>query len=359
MNGLAIAYGLARLGIHSTLFDENPFGDNFKSDIRTSFISHKTMSFLMELADDISSRSGIIEHIYSFKNSCKPVIELTGDNMGYVADNSTLKNAMARYIRQSNFVTIVDNHKIQSITSSPEQVMIDSQKFTLAICAMGARSSIHKTLNIKQSIYNYNQTAFVFDIDHTIPHKNIAVEIFGSNYILAVLPKHDPCKSSIILNMDSNSADMKETEVLNFMQSQERLRHIGEIQGFATPVIKYPLSTRYCNTQYKDSIFLIGDAFHAIHPVLGQGFNMSVKDIVKLCNHIDFANKTGISPAIGLDTLSRKNITNHLKIGLATHFFAKAFITQNKYASYATNALIKIGSIIPSKITSSILQKVL
>lgn len=358
LNGLAASYGLAKYKIQSTLFDESTFSNNFQNDIRTSFISHKTMAFFDNVSNNIKDDSGIIKYIYSFKNNRKSIVELKGHNMGYVVNNSTLKYKMAEYIQKSGLVKIIDNHKIASILPSSEYTIIDGQKFSLTICAMGAKSTIYDTLNIKQYTHDYKQTAFVCDISHTLPHQNIAVELFGNNYILAVLPKLNQHKSSIILNID-NSANMNDTELLYFLQSQVRIRHIGIIQDIITPIIAYPLFTRYCKIQHKDSVFLIGDAFHALHPVLGQGFNLSVKDITKLCDHINLANKLGISPALDLATLARGNIANHIKIGMATHFFAKAFITQNKYANFATDALISIGSVIPSKITSSILQKIL
>ena len=38
---------------------------------------------------------------------------------------------------------------------------------------------------------------------------------------------------------------------------------------------------------YKDNILAFGDLLHKIHPLAGQGFNMSLRDIKLLSNLID------------------------------------------------------------------------
>jgi 2-octaprenyl-6-methoxyphenol hydroxylase len=359
LNGLAFAYSCAKLGIYVTIFDENPFKNTFKNDLRTSFISASTMKFLDGISQNIISQAGTIEYIYSFKEHGNSVIELFGSNMGYIVDNFLLKTQMAGFIEKSEFVTIKDHTKIESLISQAENTIINGETFALTVCGLGKNASIIQNLNIKNTHYNYTQTAFVFDISHTLPHKNIAVELFGEGYILAVLPKKNELVSSVILNIENEKAAMSDTQVLEFLQNLSRLRHIGKIEKIITNVLQYPLSSNFLHAQNKDSIFFIGDTFHNVHPVLGQGFNMSIKDIQALSNHILESQKLGIPLHIGLETLATKNIPNHLKIGLATHFFAKAFITKSKVLNFATNTMLQIGSKIPAKLTSKILHQLL
>ena len=359
LNGLACAYYFAKNGINVTIFDENSFKKTFQNDLRTSFISGKTMNFLGEISHNIIEKSGKIEYIYSFKEYGDSVVELINENMGYIVDNATLKNEMANYIQNSPYVKICDNTKIESIISNPENTIINGTSFDLTISALGRNADFCKNLSIKEFQNDYNQTALVFDISHTKPHKNIAVEMFGDGYILAVLPKKNEYVSSVILNISDEKMTSEGNEILKFLRSLVRLRHIGEISSIATSVLKYPLSTKFLKTQHKNAIFFIGDTFHTVHPVLGQGFNMSVKDIEKLAKHILECKNLGIPLHANLESVARKNIVNHLKIGLATHFFAKAFITKSKTLNIATSGLIKTGSMFPSKMTAKFLQKLL
>ena len=69
LNGLASAYALARNQIHSTIFDENPFKYTFKDDLRTSFISKKTLEMFPEISENIIQKSGKIDYIFTLQKN--------------------------------------------------------------------------------------------------------------------------------------------------------------------------------------------------------------------------------------------------------------------------------------------------
>ena len=46
------------------------------------------------------------------------------------------------------------------------------------------------------------------------------------------------------------------------------------------------LNFSYAKKMYQDKIVLIGNAAHNIHPIAGQGFNLTVKDISKIVYYI-------------------------------------------------------------------------
>ena len=52
-------------------------------------------------------------------------------------------------------------------------------------------------------------------------------------------------------------------------------------------ISKFYLSSSNLRQYYKNNILAFGDLLHKIHPLAGQGFNMSIRDIKKLLEIID------------------------------------------------------------------------
>lgn len=362
LNGLAVAFGLKKFGIDVTIFEDKTFGGNFANDNRTSFISHKSLNFFEEIGEKIKKKSGIIEHIYSFKNDKEFISEIGGENMGFVVENSFLKKNLIEYIQDSQ-VKIYENCPVESLVNTNNGVEINGEYFSCAICASGSNSNIHKILGIKHKEIQYNQTAFVFDIKHEISHKNIAIEAFDEKCIIAVLPKFDEKSSSVILSIKNEFANNLNNEddknILNFFKEKsKRIRHIGNIEEISSKICKYPLSMKFLTNQVFGKTIFIGDSFHAIHPVLGQGFNMSLKDTQNLCDYLAKMEKFGIQN-INFKSITFNNLLNHFKIGLASHIFSTAFISQNKIHDTLSTASIAISQTIPVNLKTKILQKLL
>ncbi len=362
LNGLALAFGLSKIGIEVTLFEEKTFGANYENDTRTSFISHKSLEFFPEIAEEIKAKSGVIEYIYSFKNNSKFVSEIGGnaENMGFVVDNSLLKYSLISYILTTG-VKILENTKVESLENGKSGVKINGMEFDLAICASGANSSVHRLLGLSQKQIDYSQTAFVFDISHEFPHKNIAIEAFDEACVIAILPKFEDGKSSVILSVRSEIAEKITNEnLLEFLREKaKRARHTGKIHEITTKICRYPLAMKFMKNQEIDSIFFIGDSFHAIHPVLGQGFNMSLKDVQKLCLHIEKMQNIGVKINQNLGKISMENAVNHLKIGIASHIFGGKFVSKNKITNALTSGAIAISQAIPTNLKTRFLQKML
>ena len=52
-------------------------------------------------------------------------------------------------------------------------------------------------------------------------------------------------------------------------------------------ISKFNLSSLNLRQYYKDNILAFGDLLHKLHPLAGQGFNMSIRDIKKLLEIIN------------------------------------------------------------------------
>jgi 2-octaprenyl-6-methoxyphenol hydroxylase len=106
--------------------------------------------------------------------------------------------------------------------------------------------------------------------------------------LLHFCQKKNKNTSSVILSLKNRYAEkLQDDRLLEFLHAKtHRARHIGEILEIPSKICRYPLAMKYMKQQLHGNMIFIGDSFHAVHPVLGQGFNMSLKDIQKLCNHV-------------------------------------------------------------------------
>lgn len=363
LNGLAVSYLLGKHGIAVSIFEDKQFGGNFKNDLRTSFISHKSVNMFPSIASEIVCKSGNIKNIYSFKNEHSAVVELGNgkESMGYVVDNALLKELFINAVHTFPSVNLLENTTVESVINHNDGVNINGKTFDMAICASGANSSIHKLLGCIQEVKPYNQYAFVFDIAHTKEHKNIAIEAFDECGVVALLPKLDDFKSSVILSLKNDYAEkLGNEQVLDFLRAKtQRVRHVGEIVGIATPIHRHPLCMKYMKHQLCGNVFFVGDAFHAIHPVLGQGFNMSLKDVKKLCDAIAEMKTLGVPLYQGLQSLPVQSLANHITMGIATHVFGKAFVSTNKVTDFLTTTSVYLGGMLPQSFRTKFLQRLL
>ena len=94
---------------------------------------------------------------------------------------------------------------------------------------------------------------------------------------------------------------------------------------------------------YKDRILLFGDSLHQIHPFTGQGFNMTLRDLVNLEKIIK--KKISLGLDIGsLDVLSdfsKKVKSGNFVFSLGVNLLKKYFSINNSYFKKARNDILR------------------
>ena len=89
----------------------------------------------------------------------------------------------------------------------------------------------------------------------------------------------------------------------------------------------YPLTLNLKRTYYKNDILILGEGLHTVHPVAGQGFNLVLRDIIKLQEILKYYTGLGMSlkstSALEDFTNNRKseNIITGIGIDLTHNFF--------------------------------------
>ncbi|MDD5319003.1 MAG: 2-octaprenyl-6-methoxyphenyl hydroxylase [Methylococcales bacterium] len=153
----------------------------------------------------------------------------------------------------------------------------------LLVGADGGLSSVRKLLDIAQHVTEYGQTALVTTIKSSAPNKNTAFERFTASGPLALLPiAKNHCAVVWTRTSEDANALMSGSEADFLEELQQCFGYkLGRL-GLTAPRRAFPLSLIRADKMIADRAVIIGNAVHQLHPVAGQGFNLGLRDVVRL-----------------------------------------------------------------------------
>ena len=151
---------------------------------------------------------------------------------------------------------------------------------------------------------NYNSIAYTTTIKHKKINRNkTAVQTFTNKGPIAFLPisnKETSVVYSYRINNDGNKIRIKD-----LIKKYNPYYSIIKIEDCS----KFELKSSNLRNYYVNNILAFGDILHTIHPLAGQGFNMSLRDIQNLSKIID----EKISVGLDLDSSICSEFQNRTK----------------------------------------------
>uniref|UniRef100_UPI003F863869 ubiquinone biosynthesis protein UbiB n=1 Tax=Candidatus Pelagibacter sp. TaxID=2024849 RepID=UPI003F863869 len=185
----------------------------------------------------------------------------------------------------------------------------------------------------------YNSVAYTTILKHEKISNNVAVQIFTKDGPLAFLPISD-YETSVVYSIKKNLKDATElNKLINDYNFKYNLKKINKIDSLK-------LNGLSLRSYYYKNILAFGDLLHKIHPLAGQGFNMTIRDI-KILNDI-IQNK--INLGLPLDSTlnfefeknqKHKNYIFSSGIDLIHEFFNLERKTKNQFLSKSVQFLNK------------------
>lgn len=155
----------------------------------------------------------------------------------------------------------------------------------LLVVADGARSTVRERLGISVRTHDYGTTAIVCNVTPVEPHADVAFERFTKDGALALLPLTDG-RCAVVWTMPAARA-----EALRAATDEDFLAALSvgagqRLGGFvhAGERNAYPVTTGTAGEQAVPGAVLLGNAAHLLHPVAGQGFNLTLRDAVTLAD---------------------------------------------------------------------------
>ncbi len=131
-------------------------------------------------------------------------------------------------------------------------------------------SPITKKYFSRKILKQYNSSAYTTIIQHEKIINDIAVQIFTKLGPLAFLPISE--KETSVVYSFYNKKNENINDLIEKYNRKYKILKIEKINSFE-------LKSLNLRSYYQDNILAFGDLLHRIHPLAGQGFNMTIRDI--------------------------------------------------------------------------------
>ena len=135
---------------------------------------------------------------------------------------------------------------------------------------------------------NYNSFAYTTILKHKKLKNNQATQVFTKNGPIAFLPISNS-ETSIVYSLNKKKKIDKK-EFLNFIKKYNNKYEIKNIIEFGS----FYLKSSNLRSYHNNNILAFGDLLHRIHPLAGQGYNMTLRDIRILTDLIKERQKLGL-----------------------------------------------------------------
>ena len=236
----------------------------------------------------------------------------------YVHKHTNIHNC--KFFKEDKILELENGKKIVT------KLLIITEKKTNIINQNFKNNSIKKDLN---------QTSLVLDVKSKT--KNHAYQIFTKKGAIAYLPINKN-QASVIWSLDNASDELsyKKEDILNEINKLfKNVVYCDEVINMQ----KYRLIFAYRKKTTLGSIVLIGDAAHSLHPIAGQGLNLSIKDILVLKKQINKYNYLGYTTG-NLSSLSeyeKLRLSDTVFYSFSTIYLDEIFKSRNYLLDRITN----------------------
>ncbi|WHQ46816.1 MAG: FAD-dependent monooxygenase [Candidatus Midichloria sp.] len=299
---------LGQHGISTTIINPFPAYQKRLSATRLLALSLSSIDLFKEhkLVENIKSIGQPIKKIYVSQYKKDGLLEfdptyIQKENFGYMVDEEDLWKSLYFDVKNANNINEI-HRNITAIEYKKNKITLklsngQNPAADLLIAADGKNSIIRKKLYFEVEKKSYNQVVLICDIKHSKNHHGIAREVFMKNGPFATLPKLGGFSSSVVwtelAESESFLRSLSKPLLREFITSRCG-KELGEIELDSNPSL-FPLYFTYSKKAIAERIALVGDAWHAIHPLAGQGLNLGLRDI-KALNDLIIKEKS-----IGLD----------------------------------------------------------
>jgi 2-octaprenyl-6-methoxyphenol hydroxylase len=240
--------------------------------------------------------------------------ELGVEAMGQVVEYHALHRALLDAAKADPAIELCVNTVFDSLQQRDDRIELRLIKedvertldVALVLVADGSQSAVREALGVATLNHEYGQSALIANIEVDEPRPGWAYERFTPQGPLALLPLSD-AHYAMVWTRSHHDADvlmaLDDREFLAGLQSDfgyrlGRMLKVGRRDRF-------DLVLRRANQLVGGRWALIGNAANTLHPVAGQGFNLALRDIAQLYDHLHQLDLAKADVGVVLDSYQR------------------------------------------------------
>jgi 2-polyprenyl-6-methoxyphenol 4-hydroxylase len=224
------------------------------------------------------------------------------DALGYVVENQWLGSVLLKQLAATD-IELLGCASVETILPlatgmrlgvKPAQAELQTLDAKLVVIADGAGSGTAQKLGIQSQSSAYGQTGIIANISLDQPHGGVAYERFTDQGPMAMLPLTDfkgrPRCALVWTQPQEMAQELMAAGDHSFLeQLQQRFGYrLGQFTQLGERV-SYPLALTTVTEQVRRHLVVMGNAAHSLHPVAGQGFNLSLRDAASLADTLSQA----------------------------------------------------------------------
>jgi len=201
----------------------------------------------------------------------------------------------------------------------------------LVVAADGTGSATRAAAGIEVQRRRYAADALVFDVRSARPHQGRAFERFTPDGPLALLPQPGGLLNVVWVAPPEICDDrslMAESARMAELQSRFGWR-LGRLHA-AGPVARFPLELVRARRLHDRRFVLAGNAAHGLHPVAGQGLNLSLRDVAVLAGGLLSAPDPGAPEVLAAYAEARRGDID--RVAAVTDFLARGLLASQEFA---------------------------